>query len=88
MKNKYEEHFGKRGVDRVTGFTGTISGLCIYAYGCTQYLLTPKVDKDGKIQDGQWFDVSRIAVIEQEEKIEGLKGDENGCDSCAPATNY
>lgn len=84
MKNNYELNFGKQGRDRVTGFTGTIAGLCIYAYGCMQYLITPKVDKEGKLVDGNWFDVSRIEVIE-EEKIEGLKGENPGCDSCKPS---
>ena len=87
MRTKYEDNFGKQGRDRVTGFTGTIAGLVIYAYGCTQYMITPKVDKDGKLQEGNWFDVSRIDIID-EEKIKGLKGDVNGCDTCKPLRNY
>ena len=83
----YNENFGKQGRDKVTGFTGMIAGVCVYAYGCTQYLITPIVDKDGKLQDGQWFDTSRIEVLEAE-KIEGLKDENPGCDSCQPTGNH
>ena len=83
----YQDDFGKQGRDKVTGFTGTIAGICIYAYGCEQYLISPKVDKDGKLPDGQWMDVSRIEVL-AEPKIKGLKGKVNGCDSCKPSQNH
>ena len=86
MEN-YKQNFGKQGRDKVTGFTGVIGGVCEYTYGCTQYLLTPPVDKDGKLQDGQWFDTARIEITEAE-KIEGLRDENPGCDSCSPNGNH
>lgn len=82
--NDYRENFGKQGRCRVTGFTGTIAGYTEFSYGCAQYLLSPKVDRDGKLVPGEWLDVSRIEIL-PEPKIEDLKGENPGCDSCKPS---
>jgi hypothetical protein len=75
------ENFGKKGKDKVTGFEGVITAKCFYMYGCAQYLLTPKVDKDGKKQEGNWFDEGRIEVFEEEISVESVKAEKNGCDT-------
>lgn len=46
--------------DRVTRFEGMVASICFDAYGCVQAYVTPPVGKDGKIQDGAWFDVKRL----------------------------
>lgn len=48
--------------DRVTGFEGVVSSVCFDLYGCIQAFVSPGVDKDGKKQDGHWFDVNRLKV--------------------------
>jgi len=53
---------GKKGKDKITGFTGILTGRSIWLYGCDQYCLTPEVDKDGKLNDGKWFDEGRIEI--------------------------
>ncbi|MNG03272.1 hypothetical protein D3C84_863440 [compost metagenome] len=53
---------GQIGKDKVTGFTGTITGRAQYLTGCDQYTLVPQV-KDGKLESAQWFDEGRIEVI-------------------------
>ena len=55
--------FGLEARDKVTGFVGIVTGRCEYLYGCNQWCLTPKVDKEGKRQDVQWFDEGRLEVI-------------------------
>jgi hypothetical protein len=75
------ENFGKKGKDKVTGFEGVITAKCFYMYGCSQYLLTPKVDKDGKKQDGNWFDEGRIEVFDEEISIQSVKAEKNGCET-------
>jgi hypothetical protein len=85
MEN-YKDNFGKLAIDKVTGFRGTIGGICFYAYGCAQYLITPRVDKDGKLVEGSWFDTSRIKVLEGD-KMENLTDENPGCDSCKPSAH-
>lgn len=48
--------------DRVTGFSGMVSSVSFDAYGCIQVILTPPVGKDGKPQDGHWFDAKRLVA--------------------------
>jgi len=48
--------FGVIARDKVTGFTGMITAKTSYITGCDRYYLTPKVDKDGKCQEGKFFD--------------------------------
>ena len=57
------ENLGKKGKDRITGFEGIITGKCYYLYGCAQYSLNPKVDKDGNTKEINWFDIGRIEII-------------------------
>lgn len=74
------ENFGKKATDKVTGFTGIITAKALYMYGCAQYLLTPKVDKDGKRQDGEWFDEGRIEIAGAEINPDSVKAENNGCE--------
>jgi len=54
---------GQQGKDRITGFVGIAIGRAEYLFGCTQFLLAPLVDKEGKRRDGEWFDEGRVEVI-------------------------
>lgn len=60
---------GRRATDRVTGFCGTVASLCFDLYGCIQALLTPEVDEKHKLGDGHWFDVSRLAVNTDADRV-------------------
>jgi hypothetical protein len=42
--------------DLVTGFCGVVTSRCDHITSCNSYFLKPSVDKDGKDQDGHWFD--------------------------------
>jgi len=54
---------GHRVKDRVTGFEGVCASICFDLYGCIQAAINPGLDKDGKLGDSHWFDVSRLAVM-------------------------
>jgi hypothetical protein len=69
---------GQKGKDQITGFEGIITGRATYMYGCDQYCLSPEVDKDGKIQDGVWFDEGRIKITGNGVKPEEVKADKPG----------
>ena len=48
--------------DVITGFTGRVTGVCMYISGCHQALLVPAVKADGSINEGHWFDLQRLEV--------------------------
>lgn len=57
---------GKAVEDKVSGFKGMAAGVNFDAYGCVQVCVTPKVDKDGKRVDSEWFDVKRLKVGDEQ----------------------
>ena len=57
------ENVGREGKDRITGFSGTITGVVFYVTGCAQYLITPKVKKDNDKSEPMWFDETRILIM-------------------------
>ena len=57
---KFIEMLGYRYYDRVTNYSGVAESMCFDLYGCVQFALRPPVTKDGKMEDGRWFDVTRL----------------------------
>lgn len=74
---------GRQAEDRITGFSGTITGYCEYISGCHQVLIFPSVDDKGNARDGRWFDVQRLEVSE-DEPIRLDNRETPGCDMAAP----
>lgn len=56
---------GRAGRDRVTGFEGVITSISFDLYGCIQVAVCPPVDKEGKLLDGKWMDIHRVAIGEE-----------------------
>lgn len=54
--------FGFKGKDKITGFTGIITGHCTYISGCSQFLLSPPA-KEGDYKTATWFDEQRVEVL-------------------------
>lgn len=75
---------GVTATDAITGFTGTVTGLCFYISGCNQALLVPKVDKDGGHREGHWFDIQRLKVDARTKPIKLDNGESPGFDKPAP----
>jgi len=68
-KADYEFNHGKVLQDKSTGFKGTVVGRADYLIGCNQYLLVPKINKDGEFKKGCWFNEQQlIEVSETKEK--------------------
>lgn len=57
---------GKLVKDRISGFSGIVTGRSEYLWGCVQYCVTPKVDKEGLRRDSEWFDEQRLELVGQE----------------------
>lgn len=55
---------GVRARDRVTGFSGVVTGRATYLGGCAQALLAPGVGADGAFREGQWFDEQRLEPVD------------------------
>lgn len=60
---KQEEFFGKKAVDKVTGYEGIIIGRKISLYGTDQYAIQARTSKKGKITAHKWFDEGRIIIL-------------------------
>jgi len=80
------DYLGYAFEDKITGFAGVCTGYVEYLTGCSQVLLVPRVDKDGKSGDGQWFDVSRVSQKKDKRIVLDKPSiDKNpGCDMAAP----
>jgi len=74
---------GAKVKDKITGFTGTVTGRTEYITGCAQYLVQPPIDKEGKFVDARWIDEDRLdALAEQPATIHEVK--RAGADVAAP----
>ena len=54
---------GTEVIDKVSEFQGKILMVVEYLHNCSSYYVEPKVDKDGKPREGQFFDEGRLDVI-------------------------
>jgi hypothetical protein len=57
---------GSKVRDSITGFTGIATSKHEYLNGCIRISITPPVDKEGKMQEPQVFDIQQIEVVEEE----------------------
>lgn len=78
------KNLGRTMRDRITGFTGVVTGQCSYISGCNQSLLLPPVKEDGAYRDGQWFDDQRLEVVPGTVIVTLDNGATPGCDMPAP----
>lgn len=60
---KHVNMLGLRVRDKVTGFEGVVESVAFDLYGCVQAVARPAA-KDGKVEDGRWFDIQRLDVID------------------------
>lgn len=55
--------------DRVTGFTGIVTGRIDYITGCNQYTLQPRVKDNGDHVEAKWFDEHRLEQVGTEQVV-------------------
>lgn len=55
---------GQRVKDKITELEGIAVTKCIYLSGCIQFCVKPKMDKDGKISEGEWIDEQNLEIID------------------------
>lgn len=84
-----EVKLGNKVKDRVTGFTGIVTGISRYLHGCDRALVESSEIVDGKYLD-MAFDVTRLEVIENTSaedftnKVEEKKGKTGGPQKSIP----
>lgn len=74
---------GQKAKDKITGFTGILTGHAEYISGCSQWLIVPPA-KDGDFKDGHWFDEQRIEIDIDAPIVTLENGRTPGCDISAP----
>ena len=58
--------------DKVSGMTGVVTSLSFDLYGCVQMLVRPQIDKEGKLPEAHWFDLSRLEKTNDNRVIEPI----------------
>jgi hypothetical protein len=53
---------GAKAKNVVSGFEGVLTGRAEYLTGCVQWLVSPGVDKDGKVVESHWLDEGRLVA--------------------------
>ena len=59
-------NLGDKVRDKVTGFEGIAVAKVEYINKCIQYCVKPKVDKDGKMPEGEYIDIDQLDVVSPE----------------------
>jgi len=71
---------GKKVEDKISGFRGIVVSICEYLYGCKQAGVLPRIDKDGKKQPAEWFDIGSLKIIETGIEAKEVKAEEDGAE--------
>ena len=73
--------------DVYTKFSGIVGARIEFLHGCSRILIEPtKLDKDGKVQESQYFDEQRVKLVKRMEiKDETKKKVARGGPRDAPA---
>lgn len=65
----YLDAIGYEAIDNVTKFRGVITSVSFDLYGCIQFLLTPPVTKDGKMEESEWCGVNGVYVFDGRPRV-------------------
>jgi hypothetical protein len=80
---------GQKVRDIVTGFTGIAIARVEYLNGCVQFCVKPPVDKDGKMESGEYIDDSQLELVDGEIQSTLLtKNSDGGPSSDSPPDRY
>ena len=76
MEN-FREKIGLTATDKITKFTGIVTGYCAYITGCDQFGVTSQ-SKDGtEMGKTNWIDVNRLEF--GQERLELETSEDKGC---------
>ena len=49
----------------ISGFKGMVTSRSEHLNGCNRYWVAPKVDKNGELKEGYWFDEAELDVVKK-----------------------
>ena len=76
------QDLGKKGKDKITGFTGILTARCEFLTGCNRYCIQPQELKDGKPIDSIYFDEAQIEILSDGISEKEVQGEKKG--ACSP----
>ena len=76
--SKWKFKLGVQAKSKISGFKGTITCRSEHLNSCNRYWIAPKVDKDGKLPDGYWFDEGEIERVKTKKKPLKRTNQDNG----------
>lgn len=80
----YKFKFGDEVKDKITGFTGIVTGAASYMTGCNQILVQPPLS-GGKWAEALWLDDGRLIKIKKKLSKGNVKSSKgNGACGVAP----
>ena len=80
-KREFRFQNGDEVKEKITGFSGIVTGTCFYLTGCNQYLVTCKPKDEFSEPKAIWYDEGRLELITASKfKQEDVSSDELGCD--------
>ena len=65
------DHMGKLATDKITGFTGRVTGYGEYLTCTSQYQLTPEGSSTETKRKPEWFDAARLTFDDSKPLILG-----------------
>lgn len=74
---KFLIELGSEVESNISGFKGFTTSRAEHLNGCNRYWVAPKIDKDGKLPEGYWFDEGELIVI-KESKLKKQNEDRGG----------
>lgn len=60
---QYFDLLGLQVRDKVTAFEGVVTSIGFDLYGCVQAIVNPPMKEPAKLEEGRWFDVKRLEVM-------------------------
>lgn len=75
---------GAKAKDRITGFTGIVTGHSQFLTGCDRFLVCPPAKDGDAFVEGEWFDEQRLEVDPTFPPIVLDNSRGNGADKDAP----
>lgn len=74
IKKMFKFKMRDRVKDIITGYEGVITVRTEYMNGCIQYCVKKtELDKNGKIQEGEFFDEGELKVVKKTKAVEPSK---------------
>ena len=85
MQEPFKFEMGDKVREKITGYTGLITGQHRWITGCDQFTISPEgLDKNGVPIQSHVIDEGRLEIVPTKKPKPEVKARKNGCDQIAP----